>query len=80
MKEQKDLRTVTAEEIMTQKVITAKEDTSFTDLIELMQSHHLIRLPVVRGHTFVGVVARRDILYGYLLSSLRHESADQSSQ
>lgn len=37
LKEKKDLRTVTTEEIMTQNVITATEDTSFTDLIELMQ-------------------------------------------
>ncbi|MEE8494648.1 MAG: CBS domain-containing protein [Nitrospirales bacterium] len=80
LKEQKDLRTVTAEEIMTQKVISATEDTSFTALIELMQSHHLIRLPVLRGQTLVGVVSRRDILYGYLLASFRHEHEDQSTQ
>ena len=73
IKAQKDLRKVPAAEIMTKDILTATEDLAIMDLITRMQEHHLIRLPVVRGYRLVGVVARRDIIYGYMLASFRHE-------
>ena len=63
--EGKDLREVKAEDIMTRTVVTVTEDMSFTDLMVLFQRDSLIRVPVVRGKTLVGIVARRDLLYGY---------------
>ena len=61
----KDLREVKAEDIMTRTVVTVTEDLPFTDLIVLFRRDSLIRAPVVRGKTLVGIVARRDLLYGY---------------
>ena len=61
----KDLREVKAEGIMTRTVVTVTEDMLFTDLLMLFQRDSLIRVPVVKGKTLVGIVARRDLLYGY---------------
>ena len=63
--EGKDLREVKAEDLMTRTVVTVTEDMGFTDLRVLFQRDLLIRVPVVRGKTLVGIVARRDLLYGY---------------
>ncbi len=63
--EGKDLRDVKAEDIMTRTVATVTEDMPFTDLMVLFQRDLLIRVPVVREKTLVGIVARRDLLYGY---------------
>ena len=63
-----DLRNVKVEEIMTRKVISVTEHTPLLDLIQLIQKHHLIHVPVVRENTLLGIVDRRDIILGYILS------------
>jgi CBS domain-containing protein len=62
----KDLRNVPVSSIMTREVITATEDMPLMDLIHLLQKHHCIRVPVVRGRRLVGMVARRDVVFGYV--------------
>ena len=64
--QEKDLSKVTAADIMTQDIVTVTEDTLVKDLVHLLQERHLIRVPVVKGKTLVGVVARRDALFGYV--------------
>ena len=64
----KDLRNVKVADIMTREVITVAEDTPVLDLILLIQQHHLIRVPVGRENKLIGIVARRDMIYGYILS------------
>jgi CBS domain-containing protein len=66
IEEGKDLRQVTAEEIMTKDVVTVTENMLVKDLIRLLQSRHLIRTPVVSGKTLVGIVSRRDAVFGYV--------------
>lgn len=36
------------------------------NLIHLLQERHVIRVPVVKGHTLVGMVARRDVVFAYV--------------
>ena len=61
-----ELAMVTAKDIMTTP-ITVTEDASAMDIIYLLQGCHLIRMPVVNAdNRLIGVVARRDILEGYL--------------
>jgi len=64
----KNLETVMAREIMTPEdvLVTVTEDMPIMDLAKLLQQTHLIRVPVVRGKTLVGIVARRDIVFGYV--------------
>ena len=66
----KDLRTVMAGEIMTleEDLVTVTEDTPIMDLVNILQESHLIRVPVVKGNTLVGIVARRDIVFGFVKS------------
>lgn len=64
--EGRDLDTVRAEEIMTRQITTVQEDTPVDEVIRLLEREHLIRVPVVLDGKLMGIVARRDILFGYL--------------
>jgi len=65
----KDLSKTIAGEIMTKDAIVVTEETSAKEIISLLQSKHLIRVPVVdKNGVLIGIVARRDILMGYLKS------------
>lgn len=64
--EGRDLDTVRAEEIMTRQITTVQEDTPVDEVIRLLEREHLIRVPVVLDGKLMGIVARRDVLYGYL--------------
>jgi CBS domain-containing protein len=35
-------------------------------LIHLLQERHLIRVPVVKDRRLIGMVARRDVIFGYV--------------
>jgi len=62
----KDLRAVSVSDIMTKDVVTTTEETPIMNLIHLLQERHLIRVPVVKGHKLVGMVARRDVVFAYV--------------
>ena len=65
------LAQVTAGDIMTSSPISVTQDTDILAVIEVLQSNHLIRVPVVSSSgKLIGVLARRDILRGYLQSSI----------
>ena len=51
---------------MGKKPVTVTEDTNAGEIGSLLQKERLIRVPVVKGGKLVGVVARRDLLFGYL--------------
>ncbi|MFI5272264.1 MAG: CBS domain-containing protein [Ktedonobacterales bacterium] len=48
--------------IMTQRVVTAQEDTDVDEIARVLTSNRFKRLPVVRGGRVVGVVSRADIV------------------
>jgi len=58
----KDLQTVKAGEIMGRPPVCVEEDDAIETVIAKMTTHHIIRVPVVRGGKLVGVIARADIL------------------
>ncbi len=68
----KDLKAVRAEDVMTRDVVTVAEHLPVKDLIDLLQARHLIRVPVVQGRTLIGIVARRDILFGYVKATAKY--------
>jgi CBS domain-containing protein len=53
-------------EVMTPEVKFVRPDTPVDEIIRLMEQEHLIRVPVVEDGKLIGIVARRDVLYGYL--------------
>jgi CBS domain-containing protein len=49
-------------EIMTTDPLTISEDTALDEIVEIMESNNVKRLPVVRGRRLVGIVTRTDFL------------------
>ena len=66
LKEEKNLEDVPVSEAMTHKLEIVCFDTPANKIWELLQKWHLIRVPVVQNGYLIGIVARRDILMGYL--------------
>lgn len=72
MDEGNDLGRLAATDIMTRDVVTVTEEMPVKDVVHLLQERHLIRVPVLKGKTLVGVVARRDVLFGYLRATANY--------
>lgn len=53
-------------DVMTREVVTATEDASLRELVELMERHQIKRVPIVRDGILVGVVSRSDLLRALL--------------
>lgn len=65
--EDKPLSEVAARDIMTPNPMTVSPEIPAMDIVRLLEEKHLIRLPVTdEKGKLVGIVARRDILQGYL--------------
>jgi len=64
------LQDVVAGEILTDNPISVTQDTDIVTLIDVLQNNHLIRVPVVDNMgKLIGIIARRDLLRGYLQTS-----------
>lgn len=58
---------ISAEEIMSPNPYAIRPETNVGTLVRVLRDSQLIRVPVVdKDGTLVGIVARRDILFGYL--------------
>jgi CBS domain-containing protein len=57
------------EEVMTSRVFTATEDTPLDAVVELMERHHIKRVPVVRNGHLIGMVTRPDLLHTLVVRS-----------
>jgi CBS domain-containing protein len=69
--EGRDLEKITAEELMTENPVTVSEKTSATEILDMLETGHLIHLPVVDYEgKLVGMIERYDVLAGYLESKL----------
>jgi CBS domain-containing protein len=69
MIEGRDLRKIMAIEIMSAHPVSVTEDQTLTQVAELFQDRYITRVPVVRNKKLVGILARRDLLFGYLKAS-----------
>jgi CBS domain-containing protein len=57
-------------DVMTRGAVTIKEDAKLDDVVHLMESRRIKRLPVVRRGKVVGIVSRANLMRS--LASLRH--------
>lgn len=63
----KRLDNLEAQDLMTREVIRVVPHTDMRTLIGVLQTNHLIRVPVVdQDGKLIGIVARRDVVRGYL--------------
>ena len=58
----KPLDNVPAAEIMTAAVITVNVDTTVEEIMEMMDTKRIVRVPVLEDGKLVGVVSRPDVL------------------
>jgi len=69
---------VTAEEVMTKKVITAAEDTPLWEIAETLEKEKIKRVPIVHHGRVVGIVSRANLLQALTLQ--RNKILDQPSR
>lgn len=65
----RDLGSVSVADVMSTQVLTVTEEKTLVEVADLFQDRYVTRVPVVRGTKLVGIVARRDLLFGYLQAS-----------
>lgn len=71
MRQGKNLGEISAGDIMTKPAITVPLETSSGDIMKVMEDKHLIRVAVVdQDGKLVGMLARRDLMKGYLQSQV----------
>ncbi len=63
---EKNLRDTRVSMIMKSQVVSVTEETPFMEIVGLLQRNHLIRVPVLRGKRLVGILARGDVILGYI--------------
>ena len=65
------------EEVMTTGPITIQEDAPLAEVVRLMETNNVKRLPVVRGEALVGIVTRSNLLQA--VASMAHEIPDPTA-
>jgi CBS domain-containing protein len=55
----------TVAEIMTREIVSAKPDTSISDIAALLVRHRVKRVPVVRDGKIVGIVSRANLIQAF---------------
>ena len=64
--EGKALETLTASDIMTAKPTTVDLEAPITEIIQVLQEHRILRVPVTDGGHLVGIISRSDIIRAVL--------------
>jgi CBS domain-containing protein len=54
-----------ARDVMTRKVVTAREDTPIAEIVALLEDHGIKRVPVMRDGRIVGIVSRANLLRAF---------------
>ena len=70
--EGRELNTVRAEDIMTRDLKVVQEDTPVEEVIRILETNHLIRVPVLKEGKLTGILARRDVLFGYIKATAHY--------
>jgi CBS domain-containing protein len=62
----------TAGALMTRDVISVSEDTPLNEIAELLERHHIKRVPVVGDGRLVGIVSRANLMHGLAHTIIEH--------
>ncbi|HJU18725.1 MAG TPA: CBS domain-containing protein [Stellaceae bacterium] len=66
----------TVGEVMTRKILWATPHTPLAEVVQLMERHHVKRLPVIEGGSLVGIVSRADLVRALVDMAERPASRD----
>ena len=58
----KSLDTTLVSELMTENVLSVDVETEIDEIMELLDTEHILRVPVTRDGKIVGIVSRPDVL------------------
>jgi len=58
--------------VMTRNVITVDEDAPLNEIAELLERHHIKRVPVLSGGKLAGIVSRANLLHGLANTIVDH--------
>ena len=58
--------------VMTRNVITVDEETPLNEIAELLERHHIKRVPVLKGGRLAGIVSRANLLHGLANTIVDH--------
>ena len=58
--------------VMTRNVITVDEDTPLNEIAELLERHHIKRVPVLKDGKLAGIVSRANLLHGLANTIVDH--------
>src|SRR6516164_1831514 len=58
--------------VMTRNVITVDEDTPLNEIAELLERHHIKRVPVLKDGKLTGIVSRANLLHGLANTIVDH--------
>ena len=62
IREGESLEDTTVDEIMTRDIVTVDVGTPVEDVMEVLESEKILRVPVMQAGTMVGIVSRPDLL------------------
>jgi CBS domain-containing protein len=62
----------TAGGVMTRNVLTVDEDTPLNEIAELLERHHIKRVPVLSDGRLAGIVSRANLLHGLANTIVEH--------
>lgn len=65
-----------AEDIMTRKVISVREDTPLADIAATLERHHIKRVTVMRDGKLAGIVSRADLLRGLVAAGAKTAASE----
>jgi len=60
------VESTSAEDIMTEEVISVEADATVDEVMKIMETAHVIRVPVTSKGKLVGVIARPDVLRAFI--------------
>lgn len=60
------LETTTSDAIMTREVISVEADSSLDEVLEILDTRKIVRVPVTEDGKLVGVISRPDVLRAFL--------------
>ncbi|MGE0748630.1 MAG: CBS domain-containing protein [Rhodospirillales bacterium] len=60
-----------ARDVMSRKVITVGPDATLVDIAEILEKHHIKRVPVLENGRLAGIVSRANLLQGLAMSAAK---------